>query len=51
MAMPNSDEPVKTMTKMTAPNEKRAASDIYLLFCAERRNAPSARIDGTQTPT
>jgi hypothetical protein len=42
---------VNTMMKITAPNEKRVASDIYESFLPARRKAPSARIDGTQTPT
>jgi hypothetical protein len=49
--MPKRVAPVNTMTKITAPNEKRVVSDIYDSFLPAKRNAPSARIDGTQTPT
>jgi hypothetical protein len=51
MAMPKRVEPVKTIRKMIAPNEKRTVSDIYLLFWLESKNDPRARIDGTHTPT
>jgi hypothetical protein len=50
-AIPNNVAPVNTMMKITAPNEKRVASDIYESFFPARRKAPSARIDGTHTPT
>jgi hypothetical protein len=39
------------MMKITAPNEKSVASDIYDSFFPASRKAPSAKIDGTQTPT
>lgn len=50
-AIPNKVAPVKTIRNMTAPNEKRTASDIYLLLWPARMKAPRAKIDGTQTPT
>jgi hypothetical protein len=50
VAIPNKVAPVKTMMKMTAPNEKRTPSDIYFSRPAMRK-APKLKMDGTQTPT
>ena len=50
-AIPKSVAPVNTMMKITAPNEKRVVSDIYDSFLPARIKAPSAKIDGTHTPT
>ena len=50
-AIPNRVAPVNTMIKITAPNEKSVASDIFYSFFPARIKAPSAKIDGTHTPT